>query len=202
MVLPRVVLTGLHELAFSIDADDDTLTDALARLVTHLRRSALSYTGLQLTIVSDGSPVTLTHHVGANAPPATSLRVAWAALVPESDGDSHVIFYAARPGAFVDLAADLSYALGIPTGSPRSPPVDGAANAHEDRAAIELDGDLALETPRSGLTGLAELSTINRAVGFLIGQGHLPEHAHEILRRGAAGAGVDIHVFAATLLHR
>ena len=202
MVLPRVVLTDLRELAFSIDADDDTVADALARLVTHLRRTASSYTGLQLTIMSDSSPVTLTHYATANAPPATSLRLALAALVPHADGDSHVTFYAARAGAFVDLAADLSYALGIPTGSPRSAPVDGAANAHEDRAAIELDGDLALDTPRSGLTGLAELSTINRAIGFLIGQGHLPEHAHEILRRGAAGAGVDLHIFAATLLHR
>jgi hypothetical protein len=49
---------------------------------------------------------------------------------------------------------------------------------------------------------MAELSTVNRAIGFLIGQGHIPSDAHEILCRGAAGAGVEVHVFAAGLLRR
>ena len=181
MVLPRVILTDLRELAHSIDADDDTLADALARLVTHLRRTAPSYTGLQLTVGNNGTPVTLTHYAAASEPPTTSLRVASAAVFPHSDGASRVVFYAARLGAFVDLAADLSYVLGV---------------------GIELDGDLAPVSPQSGMVGLAELSTINRAIGFLIGQGHSPEHAHEILRRGAAGVAVDLHVFAATLLGR
>jgi hypothetical protein len=55
---------------------------------------------------------------------------------------------------------------------------------------------------QSGLAGLAEVSTINRATGFLIGQGHPPELAHDILRRAAARAGMDVHFFAASLLRR
>jgi hypothetical protein len=57
---------------------------------------------------------------------------------------------------------------------------------------IAVDSDLPLTVPESGLTALDELSTINRTVGFLIGQGHPPEQARATLRGGAASAGDQV----------
>jgi hypothetical protein len=54
----------------------------------------------------------------------------------------------------------------------------------------------------SGVTGLDDLSTINRAAGILIDQGHEPDQAHAALRRHAAAAGVETHVYAARLLRQ
>ena len=67
---------------------------------------------------------------------------------------------------------------------------------------IALDADLPPPTLVSGLTGLDELATINRAVGLLIDQGHHPVQAHATLQRHAAGAGIAPHVYAARLLRR
>jgi hypothetical protein len=46
-----------------------------------------------------------------------------------------------------------------------------------------LDADLPPPTTMSGLIGLDELSTVNRAVGILVDQGHHPNQAHATLRR-------------------
>ena len=57
---------------------------------------------------------------------------------------------------------------------------------------IVLDADLPPATLVSRLTGLADASTINRAVGMLIDQGHHPDEAHATLHRHAVTAGVEI----------
>jgi hypothetical protein len=67
---------------------------------------------------------------------------------------------------------------------------------------VHLDGDLPPVSMSSGIAGLEELSTVNRALGVLIGRGHHPQDAQEILRRGAYAAGTDIHQFAGRLLGR
>jgi hypothetical protein len=119
-----------------------------------------------------------------------------------------VVFYAATPGAFSDLAADLGYALHAPTttSDPAIPDDiggDGAQDMRSDRQLpIVLDADLPPPTVVSGLTGLEDLSAINRAVGILIEQGHHPDRAHDTLRRHAAAAGIAPHRYAALLLLR
>ena len=144
---------------------------------------------------------------------STSLRVRFAALGPGFDGESQFIFYAATPGAFVDLASDFGYALDTPaiTASPSIRSADGTGRHGQDggvRAArdgqgtrrsdgvraVVLDADLPPLTTSSGLAGLDERSTINRALGVLIDQGHHPDGAHATLRRHAAAAGVEPHL--------
>ena len=99
---------------------------------------------LHLTIVDTGHPVSLTAFLPLHDGDSinTSLRVGFAALGPGFDGESRVVFYAATPGAFVDLAADFGYALdtpiamaGIPAGSTGS--TDGAGRHCLD----QCDGD-------------------------------------------------------------
>ena len=103
--------------------------------------------------------------------------------------ESQVVFYASTPGAFVDLAADLTYAFAQP---PRTPGRDGGSSGTAldpaGRGPASPDGDT------FSLSGVAELSTIDRAVGVLIDQGHHPDDAHATLRRDAARAGLEPHV--------
>jgi hypothetical protein len=82
-----------------------------------LQTAVPSFRGLHLTIVDNSHPVSLTAflplHDGDSV--NTSLRVGFAALGPGFNGESQVVFYAATPGAFVDLAADFGYALALAT---------------------------------------------------------------------------------------
>jgi hypothetical protein len=41
---------------------------------------------------------------------------------------------------------------------------------------------------------------LNRAIGMLVDQGHDIEQAHNVLRRDAAAAGVETHIYAARIL--
>ena len=174
-----------------------------------------------MTIVDNGDPVSLTAFIPLHGHDSinTSMRVGFSALGPGFNGESYVIFYAAIPGAFVDLAADFGYALGTPTVTFSPSARDGDSTSSEDGAVrrrdrhqgparrdrhqlIVLDADLPAPSATSGLIGLDELSTINRAVGILIEQGHHPNQAHAALRRQAAEAGVESHIYAARLLRR
>jgi hypothetical protein len=205
--LPAAVLAHVQDLTASIGQDGRDLSDTLVALTTALRSTASSYCGFRLTIVENQWPVTLTaftdgHHVSVG----TSLRLPLGLVSRTVDGESRVVFYAGIPGAFIDLAADLSHALG-------GIPVDGrsATANNEDHRGTHLDGprrvialdvDLPPISRRSGLTGLAELSLLNRAIGMLVDQGHDLDQAHQLLRRDAAVAGVDPHVYARRMLRR
>jgi hypothetical protein len=153
--------------------------EALLRTVAADTRLAVdSYLGLTMTLMIDGYPITLTAIDPDDI--ATSLRLPLDVL-GHTDPGSVLVLYAAKPGAFVDLAADLSFALGL---SPNT---------------MTLDDDL---TPTSddpaGLQGLAEMVQVNQAIGILIERGHLPDsartrttpprspHPHHARRRRAA----------------
>jgi hypothetical protein len=71
-----------------------------------------------------------------------------------------------------------------------------------ERKAIQLDADVPPLSLVSGLTGLAELTVLNRAIGMLIQQGQDLEQAHQLLRREAKAAGVQPHIYAAQILRR
>ena len=218
MDFPTALLRDLLELSASIGVGEgDGAIDArLGALVSAVRAAVPSYRGLQVTVYDSGHPMSLTSFLPTeDGEITTSLRLPFAVFSPQLDARNRVIFYAATPGAFVDLAADLGHALGAPTilsepGPDRiTHPEDGrqqddSLNGKQvDRAgagAIVLDADLPPHTVVSQLTGLHEVSTINRAVGILIDRGHHPDDAHAALRRHAAAAGLDTPSYAARLL--
>jgi hypothetical protein len=204
---PTAVLRDLLQLSSSIGLDDDALGAPLVTLVGELRAAVPSYRGLHLTMVENGHPVSLTafplSQDGGSI--QTSLRVGFAALGRGFDGGSRVVFYAATPGALVDMAADFAYALDTPDDPGRSADSSDSDGRHgldrcDRHRAIVLDADLPPPTTRSGLVGLDELSTVERAVGIMIDHGHHPDHAHATLRREAGAAGVEPHIYAARLL--
>ena len=136
------------------------------------------------------------------------MRIPLRALGPRFDPDSRVTLYAATAGAFVDLAADLSYALHLPTSTDRFTDA-GSSNGDDQRCGqvdddrrITLDADVPPNPLDSGVSGLSELSTINRAIGVLIDHGHHPDHAGETLRGDASIEGLEPHGYAARLLGR
>ena len=147
MDLPAVVLTHVRDLTASVGQDDQDLSDTLMALATALRSTATSYRGFQLTLVENQWPVTLTaFDDGHDAPIGTSLRLPLGLVSRRVDGESRVVFFAGTPGAFTDLAADLSHALGGISVNGRS---STAKNAEIDgtrvdghRKVIELDIDL------------------------------------------------------------
>jgi hypothetical protein len=208
---PTVLLRDLLQLSSSIGLDDDALGAPLVTLVERLREAVPSYRGLHLTIVENGHPVSLTVFLPLQKgdPIQTSMRVGFEALGPGFDGDSRVVFYAATPGAFVDMAADFAYALDTPTITPDDPARSADSSDRDgwygldrcdEHRPIVLDADLPPPTTTSGLVGLDELSTVERSVGIMIDHGHHPDHAHATLRCEAAAAGVEPHIHAARLL--
>jgi hypothetical protein len=207
VVLPTALLAHLHDLTVSIGEDDQDFDEALLALTTALHSTATSYCGFQLTIVEHEWPVTLTTFAGGHdVPLGTSLRLPLGLVSATVDGESRVVFYAGTPGAFTDLAADLSHALGgVPVDQrssaadlrdPPGPRVDG------HRRVIVLDADLSPLSHASGLIGLAELTVLNLAIGMLIQQGHDIAQARQVLRRRATAAGVEPHIYAASIVRR
>jgi len=175
------------QFAVLTDALEDPGTDlrtVLAVLVDDLRAAIPSVLGVTVTITEAGDAVTLTSaEPDLMALAGASLRIPLDEVFMAGPG-STVTFYAARPGAFVDLAADIRYAYGL-------------------NGQIVIDGHLDNHVPSvgtPGVTGLAELLLINRAIGVLIGQGH-QDNPRSVLQWRADQAGTTLLDAAQKLLN-
>lgn len=166
------ISTALFADLSELDQDLYPLTDDLMDSVRSLKRDAAlavrSLLGLTLTLTSNSQPITLTS-IADWVEPAdirSSLAIDLASsAAPGIVGE--VTFYAERPNAFAELAVDLTYIL----------PVRGS-NVRLDTA---LTPDLT-----SGLSGLRDLSLVNRALGVLISRGHTRQSAFDQLTQRAA----------------
>lgn len=164
MDVPRALSEQLSALTDALDDPGTDLQAVLAVLVDDLRAVVPSFLGLRMTLRLGGDPITLT---AIDADRETAASASLQLPLDELAGagpDSVVVFYAGSPGAFVDLAVDTRRAYGL----------DGQ---------VVLDSHLIPATDASGVTGLDDLTAINRAVGVLIDQGHHPDEANgELLR--------------------
>jgi hypothetical protein len=178
------------EISAALAADLKALTDVLDEpgidleallqaLAVGTSAAVDSYLGLMMTLVIDSFPFTLTTMGPVDV--ATSLRLPLNVLCDVEPG-SVLVLYASRPGAFVDLAADVGFALGL------APDV------------VTLDGDLSPTSDAGGLNGLAEMSQVNQAIGILIEQGHLPDSARDELHHMAARTQTTLHAAAEELI--
>lgn len=187
MDLSRSLRAQLDRLVTDLDADGVGLVPReLEELVTSLSTTIDSFSGLTLTVVHDGQPVTVTA-LGPpeDEPPRTSLR--WTPDPQPGAAPAELILYAGTPGAFVDLAADLSYVRSRRTGATVTPDV-------------RLDLDLPPPSPVSDLTGLDELALLNRACGVLMERGADPDDAMAELVRQAETSGLDRYGYARLVL--
>lgn len=156
------------------------LTAWLESFVTDLRKAIGSYLGLTMTMALDGQQVTFTVSERASDAGA-SLRIPLAA-VTHSDAGSALVLYAAVPGAFVDLAADLAWALEL------------------DAWTLVLDEHLAVPAASNAVIGLREQTTINQAVGALLEHGHTPHSARTALRHLARTEGGSVPASAQRIM--
>ena len=162
-----VSATLAADLAVLTQALDDPGIDLEAELrafIADLTHAVGSYTGLTMTIALDHHEISFIVQEDAPSEPATSLLIPLLAIASDEVAGT-LLLHAATPGAFVDLAADLSYALGL------------------DPANLVLDGHLAPAAPSARVTGLDDYATINRAIGVLMDHGHTRRSARAELHR-------------------
>jgi hypothetical protein len=185
--IPLRLVAHLSELTDALDEPGGDLEAMLSVLLDDLTAAIPSFLGLTMTIGTDGhdgADVSLTLlPVGSVDAVGTSLLVPLDA-VDGAASDATVIFYAAHPGAFVDLAADTELALRL----------DGR---------LMLDQHFPSTAPlpaTPGLTGLTAASTVNRAVGVLLDRGHSAAQARDLLQRRADEEAVTMHEVAQALL--
>lgn len=132
----------------------------------------IEFTGLSdahedLSTVRTSLVIPLSHQRDAGSPAASP---------------SALVLYAGQPGAFVDIAADISWITGRPLDS------------------FRIDEHLIPSGDDGSVTALQDASTVNQAVGVLLERGFTMEGARHHLDRLAAMAGVASAAAAAILL--
>jgi hypothetical protein len=175
------------DLALLTDALDVPTSDIAATLAALSSDSAIavsSYVGLSVRICSRHDHVEFSTVESAEIDSiATSLRVPMAPELPDADGTRYVlVLYAASPGALVDLAADLAWLTGRPIDE------------------LRLDEDLGDPAHLQATDSLRSRSTIDQALGVLMGQGRTAEQARTELEVRAGRDGVPRHAAAIALL--
>jgi hypothetical protein len=178
--LSEALVSGLADLTAAIDDPDIDIAESVERLGATVLGAVPSYLGLCLVIEAHGRQVVLsamnTQTVDADI--ATSLSMPLA----EAEGSSGItlILYGATAGGFVDLAADMGWLLG--------------------NVDFDFVFDSHLSVPVDSLSGLADLSVVNQAIGVLVAGGYTIEKALEVLDALAADGDGERHLAAARLL--
>ncbi len=179
--------TGLGPLTEAFGIAPMTSDGELRRLGDDLAHAVDSYLGLSITITGMSGPVSLTTWRVTDGPAVGSSMLIPLPLICVSAPGSALILYASVPGAFVDLGAALSFALGEPL------------------AAFVLDAHLTEHLDRSAnseLTGLTEFSDVNRAIGVLLACGQTRERAHnELWGRASGDDSRDLHTAAQAIIN-
>ena len=160
------LLGDVRTLVDGLGLDAASILRPLGALRDHLHGAVDSFSGLRLTLGVESPRIVLSdfRSEAAAIESHTSLALALSQLVRGSSA-GEIIFYAARPGAFVDLAADLHFALGLPPGT------------------LAMDARPQPSPPFNAVVGLAERSQINQAVGVLVDRGRTPQAALQELNR-------------------
>jgi hypothetical protein len=179
---------GLARLTESLDRPEADIEGDLRLLSDELASAVDSYLGLSITITGDAGLVSMsTWHDPAGRTAVGSSLLIPLPLICATPPGSALILHAAQPGAFVDLTADLSFALGEPL------------------TTFVLDRHLTERSDRTStpeLIGLTECSQINQAIGVLLACGHTRQQAMTELWHRAGGVPSDLHSAAEVITNR
>ncbi|MEO5834466.1 MAG: hypothetical protein ABIR83_13990 [Nakamurella sp.] len=168
----------LATLTEALNGSGDDLGTILGVLFDDLVVGISSFVGMSITVSAGQEPVTVTA-MRSHAADASMLLPLGAVA-----GGGHIVLYAQNRGAFVDLAAD-------------------ARSLSDHSGEIIVDGHLPPPTAFAAHTSmdrLADRSSIDQALGFLIGQGYPPPQARAELTRRASAAGVTLAQIAHLIL--
>lgn len=177
--------SALTVLTEALDDPDTDIAHSLRLLTLDAAAAIPSYRGLTVVVPHSDPPLVVT--TLATGSVAEDIHTSLRFSVP-GRGDPRkssvvlITLYAGSPGAFVDLAADLAWLTG-------RPPRDFVLDQHLTHAA---------ESPPEG--HLHAASTINQAIGVLIGRGYTPQQADWQLDVQAAHHRTDRHAAAQRIL--
>ena len=180
MEIIAALAADLAILTQTLDDPDSDVVESVLRLAHDVGSAVPSFLGLTVTVHDSDPPFTFTtleDHVGPG-----DVRTSLMMALSHDGAIARVIVYARTPGAFVDLAADLSWL------------------ARHTLAGCELDQHLVLPAVARPATNLRAVSAVNQAIGALIGAGLTPEEARRELDVRAAAADEDRHAVAVTIL--
>lgn len=184
MRIPSALAADLALLTDALDVGAADLATTFSLLDSDVAAAVTSYAGLSVSVVSADTHAELTTlgdpHVVARI--VTSLRIPVPAAAPTPGASVVIVLYATVPGAFVDLAADLAWLTDLP--------LDG----------VGLDVDLDVRVDAHPAMSLRSRSTIDQAIGVLVGRGHTPEEALVELEALAAGHAGDRHAASVEIL--
>jgi hypothetical protein len=173
--IPPALAVDLALLTGALDVDGVDIESTLALLTSDVAAAVSSYVGLSVRVGPPGSQAELTTlAAGADAARiVTSLRIP----VPDAPGTPGpsvlIVLYASSPGAFVDMAADLAWLT------------------TRELVEIGLDLDVGEGIHAHSATSLRSRSTVDQAIGVLVGRGSTPGQASAELDSLASDAGGD-----------
>ena len=172
MDISTALAADLDDLTNALDQPDTGLESVLRAFTSDARAAVRSFSGLTMTIFTEGAPFSFTvlEPRAAEEVAAASLVLPLPLLGP-FDAGSHLVLYAARAGAFVDLSADLAFAVDV------------------DLFALCLDEHLEMPD-HTVASGLSDISVVNQAIGVLIDRGNTPDQARAELHRSAGASGM------------
>jgi hypothetical protein len=206
MEMSTDLAVDLQQLTAALGGSPPEHVDLQGRLRTLTEDAVVavrSFLGLSVTLTIEGQDVTLTSMSGLVelSDVRSSLRVPLQAVSPDLSG--HVVFYAGRTGAFLQLAADLRARLAGEQAAVElvEGPLDTPTGSSGQRP-LTHGSPVTVASVVSGITGAAEMSSVNRAVGLLVGRGYTPEDARAHLVEQATGAALPLHVTAQRMLDR
>jgi hypothetical protein len=186
MDISTALAADLAELTEALDDPGVDLRESLADVVRDARLAVRSYVGLSVTVLVNGSPITLTafeDHVDSDDIATSAfIPISGSAVAGSPPTEPGIVIYASKAGALVDFATDLAYALDLPL------------------AACILDAHLDPARPEPGATDLDLAMIIGRATGVLIERGYTPETARAELHRLADLDGGHLHHGAQAVL--
>ena len=162
MKIGAALAADLGILTAALDEPGADVLHSLCQLGVDAQAAVPSYLGLSVTVDGSDPPFTFTTVEDGTADDIrTSLRLTLSGVGDGRPSPSvALILYAATPGTFVDLSADLAWVTG-------RPPSDFALDRHLSVSAGSDTG-----------TSLRTASVINQAIGVLIGRGYTPGQAH------------------------
>jgi hypothetical protein len=183
MRIDAAMAAALAALTEALDQHGTDIAHSLHQLTHDAAAAISSYLGLSVVVSQSDPPLTITTLAdgAAVADICTSLHMLLRGMKP-GQAPVALILYAATPGAFVDLAADVTWLKASPM------------------IEVTLDEHLLSATGRETATQLHAASDINQAIGVLIGRGYTPHEAHREIDTHAATNHTDRHSAARLIL--
>jgi hypothetical protein len=179
------MFAALGVLTEALDEPGTDIAHSLQQLALAAAVAIPTFRGLSVLVPHSDPPFTVT--TLADGVKAGDIRTSLQVLLPTMGADHDaasvaVILYAAAPGTFVDLAADLAWLTGRPM------------------SEVTLDGHLTVPAAADIGAQLHAASDINQAIGVLIDRGYTPRQAHRHLDIQAATNRTDRHATAQLIL--